>query len=121
MQPIVDANIVLRYLLADDPSQTKQATEAIEAGCELMIETITEIVYVLRGRYEVPRSEIATTLSSLLESGTVYVQQYEEVNFALQLYADKNIDFIDCLLVAQNQINGREIITFDKKLQKLLQ
>ena len=38
----------------------------------------------------------------------------------VETYAEKNLDFIDCILYAYKCIKGYEIFTFDKKLKKLL-
>lgn len=32
----------------------------------------------------------------------------------------ENLDFVDCLLIGYNKINGIEIFSFDKKLNKTL-
>ena len=38
----------------------------------------------------------------------------------VETYAEKNLDFIDCILYAYKCIKSYEIFTFDKKLKKLL-
>ena len=118
MLPIADANIILRYLLADNEAQHKAAKDVVDAGCETMVEILTEVVNVLAGRYEVPRKEIASSLKGLLD--TVYVERADEVVFAFELYTERSLDFIDCLLVAVNQISGRRVATFDEKIAKLV-
>jgi len=37
---------------------------------------------------------------------------------ALSLYADKNLDLVDCVLIAQAQNSSAEIFSFDKALNK---
>lgn len=118
MLPLVDANIILRYLLADDEAQFEAAKGVVDDGCEVTVEVMTEVVYVLAGRYEVPRKEIAASLEDLLD--VVYLERSDELVCALSLYAEKNLDFIDCLLVAANEVSGRRVATFDKKIIKLL-
>jgi predicted nucleic-acid-binding protein len=39
---------------------------------------------------------------------------------ALGLYAERDIDFVDCILVAFNHVNGHSVFTLDKKMNALL-
>lgn len=118
MLPVVDANVVLRYLLQDVDEQHQVAKAVIDSGCEITVEVIAEVVYVLAGVYEVPRTEIADALIALLD--TAYVERHDEVVHALGLYRLRALDFVDCILVAQHDVSKREVITFDKKLSKLV-
>ena len=118
MLPIVDANVILRYLLKDVEEQHEIARGAIDEGCEATVEVIAEVVYVLAGVYGVPRGDIADALSALLD--VVYVERHDEVIYALGLYQSRSLDFIDCVLAAQHAVSNREVITFDKKLSKLV-
>lgn len=118
MLPIADANIILRYLLQDVEEQFEYARSAIEEGCEITVEILAEVVYVLEGVYHVPRKLISATLIDLMD--IVHIERYDEAVDALKLFSIKKLDFVDCLLVAMNQIHGRAIITFDKKLKRLV-
>ena len=118
MLPIVDANVILRYLLDDVPEQSAAARKVVEDGCEVTVEVLAEVVYVLKGVYEIPRDTIADTVTALLD--TVYIDRHDEMIAALELFAKKNLDFIDCVLAAQHLVSGREVVSFDKKLEKLL-
>ena len=118
MLPVVDANVLLRYLLNDVPDQATFAREVVAAGCEVYPETLAEVVYVLMGVYGVPRAQISHVLLNLIE--VVFVDRVDELSFALELFADEGLDFVACILLAQNQVSGREVITFDKKLAKRL-
>ena len=40
--------------------------------------------------------------------------------YALRVYAETTLDFVDCLLVGYGRVLGREVFTFDKKLKRLL-
>ena len=49
---LFDANMILRYLLNDDPDMAKKAEQFIIAGDVFVtIEVIAEVVYVLKGVY----------------------------------------------------------------------
>ena len=119
MLPIADANVILRYLLQDDTEQFEIAKRAVEDGCEATVEVLAEVVYVLQGRYGVPRGKIAESLGDLLES--IHVERQDEMEQALAIYAETSLDLIDCILAAMHEISGRDVITFDKKLNRALQ
>lgn len=59
---IVDANVILRYLLNDILKQAKSARKAIESGAESTIEAIMKMAYVLQSVYDAPRKTAARTL-----------------------------------------------------------
>ena len=40
---------------------------------------------------------------------------------ALEFFSEHNLDFVDCGLLAEKNVNDREIVTFDKKLQRELE
>ena len=118
MRTLLDANAVLRYLLEDNPEQADITARAIKAGAEVTPEVIAECVYVLAGAYHVPRQDIAECLGILLDE--VACQRKVPVASALGLYSASSLDFVDCLLAAEHGECGREVLTFDKKLNALM-
>lgn len=118
MEKLLDANAVLRYLLEDIQEQSDCVAETIEAGAEVTVEVLAECVYVLSGVYHVSRSDIAESLGILLDEVTCRRKRVAAA--ALGLYSGSSFDFVDCVLAAEVSENGREALTFDKKLQSLL-
>ena len=117
MEKLLDANAVLRYLLEDIQEQSDVVAETIEAGAEVTVEVLVECVYVLSGVYHVSRSDIAESLGILLDEVTCRRKRVAAA--ALGLYSGSSFDFVDCVLAAEVSENGREALTFDKKLQSL--
>lgn len=117
MEKLLDANAVLRYLLEDIQGQSDCVAETIEAGAEVTVEVLAECVYVLSGVYHVSRSDIAESLGILLDEVTCRRKRVAAA--ALGLYSGSSFDFVDCVLAAEVSENGRETLTFDKKLQSL--
>ncbi len=116
---ILDANMILRYLLNDNAEMAEHAENLIEnKTVEVTTEVIAEVVYVLKGVYQLERNEIVNVLISFL--GNVTCQSSEILHLALETFGKVNLDFVDCVLYAYNKIDGSEIATFDKKLIKLL-
>ena len=55
---LIDANVILRYLLNDNPEMAQQAKAVIEGGAYTKPEIIAEVVYVLKGVYHATRADI---------------------------------------------------------------
>lgn len=117
MEKLLDADAVLRYLLEDIQEQSDCVAETIKAGAEVTVEVLAECVYVLSGVYHVSRSDIAESLGILLDEVTCRRKRVAAA--ALGLYSGSSFDFVDCVLAAEVSENGREALTFDKKLQSL--
>lgn len=117
---IVDANVVLRYLLKDHEkfySVSKQIIEQKEVY--LPTEVLAEIVYVLEKVYEVPKTEISTALSELLTYPNIATIDSTALSESLKIYKIENIDFVDAILVSYNRVNNHVIYSFDKKVNRL--
>ena len=115
---LLDANVILRYLLKDHPAMAQAAREAVMEGAETTPEVLAEVVYVLNGYYNINRQEIAGTLLSFLNE--IEMAEKASVKYALRLFAEKRLDFVDCLLAGYHHVRGREIVTFDQKLRAVL-
>lgn len=82
------------------------------------MEVIAEVVYVLQKVYSMERQCIVKSVKKVTK--LVYCEEDEVLELALDTYSNNNLDFVDCVLYAYNQIEGYEIATFDKKLLRLL-
>ena len=117
---MLDANIILRYLLNDDKVMADEAERIItEGSVYVTIEVIAEVVYVLNKVYSIERNKIKSCLLEFVSE--VDVSEEQVIRLGLGAYAEHNLDFVDCILFAYNRVNGYEIRTFDKKLKKLLE
>lgn len=116
---MLDANMILRYLLNDNEKMASEAEYIINnENVWVSIEIIAEVVYVLKGVYSAERREIRDSLLDFLtEVDTV---EPEVLRLGIETYAKYNLDFPDCILYAYHQVKGYEIRTFDKRLNKLL-
>ena len=118
MNKLIDANIILRYLLNDHEILSEKANEIIMQGAYTLPEVIAEVVYVLKGVYKVERKELAETLQDFMHEIEI---NYKDVMFvALEIYAETFLDFVDCILIAHHKIFHVEVISFDKKLNRQL-
>lgn len=58
MKRLIDANVILRYLMKDHPELSEKARQMIEEGAFTLPEVVAEVVYVLRGMYKIGRIEV---------------------------------------------------------------
>lgn len=116
---VLDANVILRYLLNDNEAMAREAESIIKTEVTMVpIEVIAEVVYVLKGVYSVDRIKIRDALMEFLSEVTV--AEKEVIQVGLDAYAENNLDFVDCILYAYSCVKKYDIKTFDKKLNKLL-
>ncbi len=122
---IVDANVILRYLLQDHEKLYGDAEDffrKVFMGKKLayiLQAALAEVVYVFAKIYKVPRKEISEVLLELLSRKGVRVQDKEVTMEALQLYKNGNLDFVDCLICAYGKRS--EVLSFDKGVRDCLE
>ena len=119
---LVDANVVLRYLLDDHAELSPRAAEILEQQeVTLPMEAACEGVYVLQKVYEVDRDTISQQLSELVTEGLVRMEKPGVFFRALDCYRQRGLDFVDCLLLGYHLEEQQSIVTFDGKLAKLIE
>ena len=116
----LDTNVLVRYLAQDDRRQSAAATRLIEA---LTVEepgfiahaTLVELAWVLESCYDATRATVRDTLSDLLRTRTLRLQDAETVARALRAFATGHADFSDCLIAAASTAAGcGAVYSFDK-------
>ena len=125
MKKLVDANVILRYLLRDDEVLFKEAFslfEKVKVGEERVIipeSVLAECVYVLLKIYKVERQMIAEKLKGLFIYKGVVNPDKKDLIDSLTLFGKKNFSIVDCILCARS-INSRiQLFTFDDELKKI--
>jgi predicted nucleic-acid-binding protein len=118
---IVDANVVLRYLLADVPTLFTRSEQILENDAVyLPFEVLAEVVYVLDKVYAVSRREISAALVELLKYPSVSTYDSEVAIRSLETYSDSSLDIVDSLFCGYRTVQGAEVVSFDKQLNKRL-
>jgi len=124
----LDTNVVIRYLVQDDPAQALAATRLIERSLSpenpglITAVTLCEIVWVLAECYQADRARIESVIEGLLASRQVVVEEAEVVWRALRDWREVTADFSDALIgrwVAA--LGGSKTVTFDRAAAKLPQ
>lgn len=99
----LDTNVLVRYVMQDDPRQSPRATRLIEALSAdepgfVPVVALVELVWVLLGSYGLTRAQVATVLDTLLRSKELVVDRAELVTQALTRYSAGGADFADALI-----------------------
>ena len=99
----LDTNVLVRYIMQDDPSQSPRATRLIEAlepdaPGFVPVVALLELVWVLSGSYGLNRAQVATVLDTLLRSKELVLDRAELVSQALHRYSANGADFADALI-----------------------
>lgn len=118
MVKLIDANVILRYLLREPPEQAEQARAVIAAGAFTTMEVMAEVVYVLQKVYGVKRAEISAAVMRI--AGEVAIADYDALSCAMELFQTRNLDFVDCVLAARSLVKGDDVFSFDKKLMTVI-
>ena len=97
---IIDETVILRYLLNDDEVLSPRAAKVIATRtARVYPEIITRVAVTRRDVYKVPRVEIATAMTKLLDD--VMVAEPTVIALAIKLFGKTPMDFTDCLLAAR--------------------
>ncbi len=121
----VDTNVLVRFLVQDDPAQAKAATQLFDRLTDddpalLLREVVMETVWVLERAYKVSRDGIAAALDGLLESREIEMEDAEIIAQAIERYRSGGPGFADHLIALQAKGQGaRTLVTFDARAAKL--
>lgn len=119
MRTLIDANVVLRYLLEEDAESADAAERIIRNGAVLLTEVACEVVFVLSGFYKMSRAEICSYLTGFIDE--VVCPDGDVLKTALFIYKKRGkLDFVDAILAARHQVDLDRVETFDRKLANAL-
>ena len=121
----VDTNVLVRYLVEDDPGQA-QAARTLLYGLSSDLpgfvcrEVMVELVWVLERAYQFSRDQIASVLEELVSTEGLVVEAADDVARASLSYRDGGVGFSDLMILAAAQRAGaRPLYTFDHALGRL--
>lgn len=122
----LDTNVVIRYLMQDEPQQSVRATAFIEQHLStespgyISLIVLVEIAWVLRSCYGIDREKMSRTFRALLETRQLWIERADLVVRALRRYSDNAADFSDALIVELARDQGcSETVSFDRKANNL--
>ena len=120
---LIDTNIIVRVLLNDNPLLFKRAIELIEKEEVVLVldPIVFEVFYVLENKiYNTPKNEAVLSVRRFLKQKKVFLENKELIELTLEKYSTNNISIPDSYLLARSELNNNKLLTFDKKLNKLL-
>ncbi len=121
----LDTNVLVRFLVQDDPDQAAAATALISGLTEaepgfVCREVLVELVWVLERAYSLPRGDIARALDGLLEARELIVEAAERVAIAADRFRRGGPGFADQMIALAGQAAGcANTVTFDRKAAAL--
>lgn len=122
----IDTNVLVRYLVQDNPVQSREATHFLEKECSVeepvFINGIVlcELVWVLETAYEYSRQIVAPIIDKILRTKQFNIDKPDIVLKSLQGYQHDGADFADHYIANLNGKKGCEFTyTFDKKASQL--
>jgi predicted nucleic-acid-binding protein len=122
----LDTNILVRYLIQDDPTQSSKATELIERRLTqrnpgfISSLVMAETAWVLERAYDIPDREIAAAIERILQIEVLVVENESAVFTAMIAAKEGRGSFADALIGAIDAEAGcSRTFTFDRKALRL--
>lgn len=122
----LDTNVIVRYLVRDEPDQSAAALTVIEALTEdepgfLSLVVVVELYWVLRRAYKVSTARCLELIAGLLDARELRIDQESTVRTALAASRD-GLDFADALVAESGRAAGcAHTVTFDRRAARLNQ
>jgi len=115
----LDTNVLVRYIMQDDPKQSPMATalmgslDADNPGFVTLV-SVVELYWVLTSCYDLTGSQVKQALEVLLRTKQIIVDQADQVLKALRVFHEGKADFADCLIERTASSAGcAKTMTFD--------
>ena len=122
----IDTNVLLRFLLNDEPRQSAAAARLVRAARDtgqalhVPVSVALELEWVLRSRFKMVKADVIQTFIGLLETVELQFACETALEWALNLYESSVADFGDCVHAAlASQAEEPPLWTFDKNASKL--
>ena len=115
----LDTNVLVRYIMQDDPKQSPKATKLIESldgdnPGYITLVSVVELYWVLTSSYELTGQQVAQALEAILRTKQFLVERADQVMRALRVFGEGKSDFADCLIERSAAGAGCErTMTFD--------
>lgn len=122
----LDTNVLVRYLVQDEPAQSARATRLIEHELSdrepgyIGLVVLVETCWVLKRLYAATPAELREIVRDLLDTRQLVVERRAVVAAALARLGDGAGDIADALVVeGASEAGCTRTVTFDKAAVKL--
>lgn len=115
----LDTNVLVRYIMQDDPKSSPKATKLIESldgdnPGYITIVSVIELYWVLTSCYELTGQQSAQALQTILRTKQFLVERADQVMRALRVFGEGTADFADCVIERSASSAGcTQTMTFD--------
>lgn len=123
---VLDTNVILRYVIWDGEELFEKSKEIFKEiklwniEAEIPVYIVMEIVFVLHKYYNVALHIVVEHVKNILSFPGIVNVDKSEIIRALDIHLKENIDLADALLVWYAEKNYVNVISFDKKINKLI-
>jgi predicted nucleic-acid-binding protein len=118
-------NVLVRYLMQDDPAQTKLASAYQVRGGRgerMRLKPTSRLAWVLESAYDQARADVARALEQIVRTADFDLEHAGHVRTAIERYRSTPADFADVLVGLVNEAAGCEqTLTFDRSLKRIPQ
>jgi predicted nucleic-acid-binding protein len=120
----LDTNVLVRYIMQDDPIQSLKANRLIESLSDsntgyITVVSVIEIYWVLTSSYGLTGAQVSRALEAILRTRQFLVERADQVARALRVYDGGKADFADCLIERSAISAGcTQVMTFDVAASK---
>ena len=118
---LLDSNIILRFLIADELEQLKQVKQLLKSTDNFYIHDVifSEIIWVAIKFYKLEKTSVVGVLTDLVELPNIFCDKLRILK-ALEIWeTHSNTSFIDAYILASGVIDKNvALYTFDKDLLK---
>lgn len=122
---IIDANIIIRFLLNDHP-QFSTLTKSIflkaqKGGIKIYFDEVivAEVIWTLSSFYKIKKADLVDRLEKLISQDWVVNPKKNLILKALDLYNSSSLHYIDCWIFVVSKSLNLPLRTFDKSLEKI--
>ncbi|HEY6004036.1 MAG TPA: type II toxin-antitoxin system VapC family toxin [Anaeromyxobacter sp.] len=119
----LDTNVLVRFVVADDPEQAARAkalvAKATAEGEKLFVSdlVLSEFVWVLESAYRFPRGTVVQTLERLLTASVLAFRDSAALARSVEAFSRGKGDFADYVILAHAREAGCDAVaTFDRAL-----
>ena len=116
----LDTNVLVRYIVQDDPDQSAAAERLIEGRCTaqapgyVSVLVLAELVWVLTSAYDYKKVAVIPVIRQLLRAAELAVEDRQTVWAALREFESGGAGFADYLIAHRNEARGcTRTYTFD--------
>jgi predicted nucleic-acid-binding protein len=123
VKKVIDANVVLRYLLQDDDALFRKASallERVKVGEEAVVipeSVLAECVYVLLKVYKIDRQIISEKMGGLFAYKGIVNSDKKDLMDSILLFSQTHLSIVDCIACSKSINNGMSLFTFDDDLR----